>query len=93
MIQGAADITSAAPLFSPPMERLFEANVPRLYPSMTRTNCNYGDVGRAGRFIFDAVFPQTMVERETASLPETSPGSGNGKGSRVSVAGRLSYIE
>jgi len=57
VIQGAADNPSAAPLFFPPMERLFEANVPRPYPGMTRTNCNYGDVGRTRRFIFDAVFP------------------------------------
>lgn len=65
MIRGAADNPSAAPLFSPPMKRLFEANVPRPCPSMPTTNCNYGDVGRAGRFIFDAGFPQTIEFRES----------------------------
>ena len=33
MIQGAADTSSAAPLISPPMERLFAADIPRPYPS------------------------------------------------------------
>ena len=73
MIQGAADITSAAPLFSPPMERLFEANVPRPYPSTTRTNGNYGDVGRTRRFVFDAIFPQTIEFWESIILPKSQP--------------------
>ena len=90
------------------MERLFEANVPRPYPSMTRTNCNYGDVGRTRRFIFDAVFPQTLgaVEKCAASTrygwgrndtPRHSDpvpqGSNNGKGARgVVLADRIDLL-